>query len=253
MNLSFRALRADEIEVRIQSVKQNGAILVLYKDARCDMNLLDEVVGPLNWQREHSRDNANCTVSIWDQDRQLWVSKEDVGTDSYTEAEKGRASDSFKRACTNWGIGRELYTAPFIWISGAQKNDRFWVSELSVENHQIKRLTINACGRYGEKTDTVAFDWSRSGGKKKTPKYVSASEPDTPPAPTDAPEPATEEERAIASYPARDEMLDVVKRHYTGEKKKQLFEHYGIESFDELLSTQLMVAFNNAVKHRGKA
>lgn len=80
------------------------------------MNILDETVGPENWQRSHSRDNANCTVSLWDDEKKQWVSKEDTGTESFTEKEKGLASDSFKRACFNWGIGRELYTAPFIWI-----------------------------------------------------------------------------------------------------------------------------------------
>ena len=80
------------------------------------MNILDETVGALNWKREHKRDNANCVVSIYDEDKKEWVSKEDTGTESNTEAEKGLASDSFKRACVNWGIGRELYTAPFIYI-----------------------------------------------------------------------------------------------------------------------------------------
>ncbi len=90
--------------------------MLLYKDARCDQNVLDEAVGPYNWQRSHNRDNANCIVSIWDEKKGQWISKEDTGTESRTEAEKGLASDSFKRACFNWGIGRELYTAPAIWV-----------------------------------------------------------------------------------------------------------------------------------------
>lgn len=114
---TFRTLRADEIDCRIAQVKANGLSLLLYKDARCDMNILDETVGPENWQRSHSRDNANCTVSIWDDMKEQWIAKEDTGTESFTEKEKGLASDSFKRACFNWGIGRELYTAPFIWVS----------------------------------------------------------------------------------------------------------------------------------------
>lgn len=114
--LEFRLLRANEIDCRVSQVKQNGLSLLLYKDARVDQNILDETVGPMNWQRSHSRENANCTVSIWDKDKKMWVSKEDTGKESNTEAEKGLASDSFKRACFNWGIGRELYTAPFIWI-----------------------------------------------------------------------------------------------------------------------------------------
>ena len=114
--MEFRKLKADEIECRVSTVKSNGVSLLLYKDARCDMNILDETVGPMNWQRVHGRDNANCTVLIWDSEKAQWVGKEDTGTESNTEKEKGLASDSFKRACFNWGIGRELYTAPFIWV-----------------------------------------------------------------------------------------------------------------------------------------
>ena len=113
----FRKLRADEIEVRVGSVMDGAATLLLYKDARCDMNILDETVGAMNWKRSHSRDNANCTVSIYNEKIKEWVSKEDTGTESYTEREKGLASDSFKRACVNWGIGRELYTLPRIKIN----------------------------------------------------------------------------------------------------------------------------------------
>ena len=97
----FRELRADEIDCRVAMVKENGCSLLLYKDARCDMNILDETVGEMNWQRQHGRDNANCIVSIWDNEKNQWISKEDTGTESYTEKEKGLASDSFKRACFN--------------------------------------------------------------------------------------------------------------------------------------------------------
>ena len=138
MDLKFRTLRADEIDCRIGSINEKGLTLLLYKDARCDMNILDETVGPLNWQRHHSRDNANCTVSIWDDEKREWIEKEDTGTESNTEAEKGLASDSFKRACFNWGIGRELYTAPRIWLTpdkfqireGKRCYDRFRVVEI---------------------------------------------------------------------------------------------------------------------------
>lgn len=127
----IRKLKADEIECRIGQIKATGLTLLLYKDARCDMNILDETFGPMNWKREHTRDNRNCIVSIYDDEKQQWISKEDTGTESNTEAEKGLASDSFKRACVNWGIGRELYTAPFIWIKkddcnlSAVSGDRF--------------------------------------------------------------------------------------------------------------------------------
>lgn len=119
----IRTLRADEIECRVGQCKKGkngfGCSLLLYKDARCDMKLLDEVFGPMNWKREHSVIDGNlyCTISVWDDDKKQWVSRQDVGTESNTEKEKGQASDSFKRAGVNWGIGRELYTAPFIWIA----------------------------------------------------------------------------------------------------------------------------------------
>lgn len=110
-------LRVDQIDFRVQSINKGGyATILAYKDARADMERLDEVVGPLNWKREHTRDNHNCVVSIWDDDKKQWVSKEDTGTESAAESQKGLASDSFKRACFNWGIGRELYEYPIISI-----------------------------------------------------------------------------------------------------------------------------------------
>ena len=123
MGKEIRPLTADEIEVRVQSVKQTkaatGCILLLYKNARVDMNILDEVYGVTGWQRTHELINGNlfCNIDIWDDEKKQWVRKQDVGVESYTEKEKGQASDSFKRAGFNVGIGRELYTAPFIWIN----------------------------------------------------------------------------------------------------------------------------------------
>lgn len=117
--MNIRLLNANEIECRVQTVKKNGCSILLYKDARCDMKILDETFGVLGWQRTHELINGNlfCNVSVWDQDKGFWIVKQDVGTESNTEKEKGQASDSFKRACFNLGIGRELYTAPFIWIN----------------------------------------------------------------------------------------------------------------------------------------
>lgn len=116
----IRLLKADEIECRVGTVSKDntGCSLLLYKDARVDMRMLDEVFGPTNWKRSHEVINGSlfCTLSIWDSEKKEWVGKQDVGTESYTEKEKGQASDAFKRAGFNWGIGRELYTAPFIWI-----------------------------------------------------------------------------------------------------------------------------------------
>lgn len=113
-----RLLRAEEIECRLSTINEKGLSLLLFKDARVDQRLLDEIFTPFGWKRTHQMIDGNlyCTVEIWDKEKQQWIGKQDVGTASYSEKEKGQASDSFKRACFNWGIGRELYTAPFIWI-----------------------------------------------------------------------------------------------------------------------------------------
>ena len=148
--MKFRALRADEIEVRVQCVKEKRVILLLYKNARCDMNILDETVGPENWQREHyeCKGNLFCRVGIRCADGWIW--KSDCGAESNTEKEKGGASDSFKRACVNWGIGRELYTAPFIFvksgdvqISNGKTYDRFIVGKIRIESGKIVGLSIH--------------------------------------------------------------------------------------------------------------
>lgn len=121
-NKKIPPLKAQDVECRVQQITENqngyGAILLLYKDARVDMKILDQVYGEMNWQRRHTVINGQlfCSVLIWDESKKQWIEKQDVGTESATEAEKGRASDSFKRACFNVGIGRELYNAPFIYI-----------------------------------------------------------------------------------------------------------------------------------------
>lgn len=115
----IRTLKADEIECRIGTINAKVCTLLLYKDARVDMKILDETYGVGNWQRTHEVINGNlfCTIELWNDEIKQWVKKQDVGTESYTEKQKGEASDSFKRAGFNVGIGRELYTSPFIWIT----------------------------------------------------------------------------------------------------------------------------------------
>ncbi len=173
--LDFRTLQANEIDCRISTVKENGISLLLYKDARVDQNILDETVGPMNWQRRHTRENANCIVSLWDTEKGQWIEKEDTGTESYTEKEKGLASDSFKRACFNWGIGRELYTAPFIWVNSTNCTikplgkdkftcyDAFYVSQIGYD----KNRNINSLVVCRKKDDKEVFSIGRKAGKQK--------------------------------------------------------------------------------------
>ena len=127
-----KPLDISSIDFRIQSINKGGYATVLaYKDARVDINRLNDVCTPLGWKREHTRDNKNCIVSIWDDKNGHWVSKEDTGTESNAEAQKGLASDSFKRACFNWGIGIELYDYPVIQI-------KLKSNEFKVEGNKAK-------------------------------------------------------------------------------------------------------------------
>lgn len=163
----MRLLKAEEIECRISTIRSQGLSLLLYKDARCDQNLLDETFGSMGWQRSHQVIDGNlyCTVSVWDEEKKQWISKQDVGTESYTEKEKGQASDSFKRACFNFGIGRELYTAPFIWIPSSlckieneKCRDKFEVAEIDYdEKRNISKLII-----INSSSKTEVFSWQKT-------------------------------------------------------------------------------------------
>lgn len=130
--VQFRDLKSNEIDCRISTFNENYLTILLYKDARVDQNILDETVKPENWQRDHKelKNNIYCGISIWDDTKKQWITKWDCGKESVTEAEKGEASDSFKRAGFNWGIGRELYTAPTIYIPYKDKEGK--------ENYEIK-------------------------------------------------------------------------------------------------------------------
>lgn len=146
-------LTANDIECRIQQITNKGAVLLLYKTARVDMRILDEVYGSMNWQRHHEVINNNlfCTISVWDSEKSQWVSKQDVGTESNAEAEKGQASDAFKRAGFAWGIGRELYDAPFIFIQAPiDKYDRFTVKEIKYDKEKREFTSLVIVDKKGK-------------------------------------------------------------------------------------------------------
>ena len=173
--MNFRELRADEIEVRVAMARSNGVSLLLYKDSRCDMRILDETVKPENWQKEfyeckgtlfcrvgiRVRREFKTTIAPYDE----WIWKTDAGEPSNMSAQKGEASDAFKRACFNWGIGRELYTAPFIWINEKQAriknqngryicNDKFKVSNIKYVDGKITFLEI-----VNTTSNMIVFRW----------------------------------------------------------------------------------------------
>lgn len=157
----MRLLRANEIEVKVKQVFDNGCVALLYKTARTDMDMLDEEFGAENWQcaYEEIKGNLYCKIGVLALGRDEWVWKQDCGIESREDGDgnekKGEASDAFKRAGFKWGIGRELYTAPFIWISSdvikieVNKNgkpstkEKFSVSKIGYnDNKEINMLEI---------------------------------------------------------------------------------------------------------------
>lgn len=199
----MRDLRADEIDLRIQRVvvknnRPDGVILLCYKDARVDMDILDETYGSMGWQRTHEFKDGKlyCTVSVWDDTKKQWISKEDVGTESNTEAEKGQASDSFKRANFNWGIGRELYTAPLIWVNefdcniyDTKRKDKYGVpvfactDSFSVKSITIENKVITAISVRNNKTGKIVFTYDKNKPQKPKPEPPSVQPLPAPPPP----------------------------------------------------------------------
>ncbi len=174
----FRLLRPDEIECRVAQCNEKGASILLYKTARTDADLLDETVGAQNWENDFKLVDGvlygGIGVDYNTNGHPIW--KWDAGTESNTEAEKGRASDAFKRAGFKHGIGRELYSAPFIWIDAAkcqrhkkndktgrwQCSDQFDVTEITYdEQERIKTLTLASKGK-------TVYTFGH-GGKAETP------------------------------------------------------------------------------------
>jgi len=224
--LKFRPLRADEVEVRVGTVSEGkGISLLLYKDARCDMAILDETVGAMNWQRRHTRDNANCVVEIWDAEKGTWVGKEDTGTESNTEAQKGQASDSFKRACFNWGIGRELYTSGFLWVSinGLTKEQarklKFDVAEFEVTNGKISRIVVT------DNKGVVVYKKGRTAVEDHNAPRDYNAERKTQPATTSSSPVDAAIDECVTAGEAREAYKRLVKEGFTSEELQPLAAH----------------------------
>lgn len=222
MKLEFRTLRANEIEVRVGS----GGTLLLYKDARCDMALLDEVVGVGNWQREHKilGDDIYCKVGIYNKELGCWVWVEDAGSSGNIEIEKTKASDSFKRACVNLGIGRELYTAPKIKLPDQFKNCQYFeVKEIEYnEDREISKLVITT--DFGK---TVVFSYP------KGTKVSQTSDLTTQTSSEESSEPISEEDKTF---------LNAYVSNLSGEGYNGFFswikQKYGVDKITELTKEQ---------------
>lgn len=247
-NKTIRLLTADEIECRVGTISEKGLSLLLYKDARVDMRLLDEVYGPMNWQRTHLLIGGDlyCCVDIYDEQKQQWISKMDVGTESQSEKAKGRASDSFKRASTSVGIGRELYTAPFIWLSANKCNiqpkgdkyityDKFRVKDIKYnDNREITGLTIlNQDGKVVYSLNPAKGQTTNTGAEN------------TPPAIQKAPSPTT---------PTAEQMKQMTKElERTGVALDTVLSRYQISSVEEMTLPIFNNAMNSLKKTKKKA
>lgn len=176
-----RTLRADEIECRVAQVTAKGCSLLLYKTARVDRAILTEIYGN-RWQNDFKVIDGKMYggIAIYDNDLKEWLWRWDCGTEPMTEKEKGEASDCFKRAGFKWGIGIELYTAPFIFANVptefnkekkkwelVNKFEKFDVKSISYKDGVIDKLEI-----INSKKETVYI----KGQYKKEPTIPSKQE-----------------------------------------------------------------------------
>lgn len=226
----IRLLKPEEIECRVATINEKGLSLLLFKDARVDQKILDETFTPFGWKRTHQSIDGNlyCTVEIWDQEKKQWIAKQDVGTTSYAEKEKGQASDSFKRACFNVGIGRELYTAPFIWIAAAKitilkKGDRY----LTNEHFRVQQI------QYNEKREITELTILNSHGQKVYELKASQGNP-----PEDT---GTSKRRALEKELER-----------TGVPLQKVLERYHVNDINQLTPPMYTHAINSLKKTESK-
>lgn len=254
----IRLLRADEIECRVSTINEKGMSLLLFKDARVDQRILDETFTPFGWKRTHQCIDGNlyCTVEIWDKEKRQWIAKQDVGTTSHSEKEKGQASDSFKRACFNWGLGRELYTAPFIWVPATkvniQKNgdryttsDRFCVHSISYNlQREISALTV--VNQNGHKV----FVMKQKPERKTEQKMDSADKKRK----TEEKKQKPEEGQKTQEKPASDKQFILLEKELerTGIPMETVLSRYHISSMEQMTPDIYAKALNGLKKTKTK-
>ncbi|MDH4129836.1 MAG: Rad52/Rad22 family DNA repair protein, partial [Spirochaetota bacterium] len=121
----------DEIEWRVQqSGVKNGkpwAMVLAYVTSRAVMDRLDEVFGIMGWKDSYipgADGGVICKLSVWDNEKKEWITKEDGSENTNIDAVKGGISGALKRAAVKFGIGRYLYNieASFAIFSDAGKH-----------------------------------------------------------------------------------------------------------------------------------
>jgi len=252
MATKIRNLRAEEIECRVSNIGEKGITLLLYKNARVDQAILDETFGIFGWERRHNLigNELYCVVSIWDEEKKQWVYKEDVGTESYTEKAKGAASDSFKRACFNLGIGRELYTAPFIFIPRYlvqvyEKNGKQYVRDtFSVRTITIsEEKTITALEIMNQKGESVySFKTANNEAVQVLSEQPETAHNQTEPKRADGPNPLLKGElqsrrssdKGVQGLSESDKEALYTELRRTGVAERKILDRYGLDSLDAM-------------------
>ena len=177
--LCFPLLEAKDIECRIGVVKQDkGFSLLLYKTARTDARYLDKEVGAMNWQVKYYllNDTLYCSIGVYNEELKEWVWKDDCGSETQVEKEKGQSSDAFKRAGFRWGIGRELYYTPFIWIESKDTNTdtrkKYDVKSISYDEKTNEVKTLEIVNEKGEIVYSYGIKKNKAETSQKEPKTI---------------------------------------------------------------------------------
>ena len=235
--IEFPLLQPEQISVKVKQVTAKGAVALLYKSARVDMDLLDEIVGPMNWQDQYReiKGNLYCSIGIYCPERSEWIWKEDCGIESAQgdgNEKKAEASDAFKRAGFRWGIGRELYTAPFTFLSVETKQNgskyelvdkfaRFHVAEIGHdEQRRITKLVI------ADDKGKEVFRFPKGGTTRK-------------------PDPKSEQPAPGGITP---EQLRKVQQLYTPDRITAMLQFYGLKDVQQLSQAQASVIINKRLK-----
>lgn len=238
--IKIRPLRADEVEFRVGQVTAKGCQLLIYKDSRADKRILDEVFTIFGWQDSYTeiKGNLYCTISIWDDTKKQWIAKQDCGVESFAEKEKGEASDAFKRACFNVGIGRELYTKIFIWINveTVKNGNKYELVDKYVKYHATKMVVDEESEKITElevsdSKNNVVFSYV-NGQTKSHAKFDTPQKKENP----------TSTQKITPSVSKQD--IDALRERLTAIKyNMELFNiTYGVEKLEDLTPEQFTEA-----------
>lgn len=237
-DLRFRAPKAEELEIRVQQAKNGKTKLLTYIDSRAAVLLLNETVGAFGWQSDFKEVNGLtiCCMSIWDNEKQQWITKSDTGAESNLEANKGLISDAYKRCLARWGFTC-LYTAPEIVLPYEDKFAKLKVSEVTFDSDyadgNMTRLILV------DKNNKEVFKWDKENGTTCNAEAPLEYNPDSKP-------PVKKDSKPIYKLTTVDELHDFCNarvKEVGGELRKPIIEF--AKTFGE--KTESMLPINNGM------